>query len=97
MHELRAALTAGRAVPGRGCVLRCVARVLGAVPAVLLADGGAVMIYHLRASTIDGHYLGHVTLFGALPTLLVAMIGAAWLRGLRLRIEQPVRAPRTAE
>lgn len=42
-------------------------------------------------------YLGHVTAVGALPTLAVAAIASAWLRGLRFEIVSPVRPPERNE
>lgn len=51
------------------------------------------MRYLLHATTRDGHYLGHVTTVGALPTLAIAWLGSAWLRGLRFEIESPMRKP----
>lgn len=51
------------------------------------------MRYLLHATTRDGHYLGHVQTVGALPTLAVAAVASAWLRGLRFEIESPVRPP----
>ena len=51
------------------------------------------MTYHVHATTLDGHYLGHVTVLCPLHALLLAGAATLLLPGVRFEIQSPVRKP----